>query len=298
MRLLSKLKLNLKQITMKYFFISILLFFGIMSLGQPAQAQYPSIPEDREAWAVAKMKKIESRSDSIWQEVLPTVMEQALNGRPYLPYASMPSHLPQAEIPAFPGAEGGGSYTPGGRGGEVYVVTSLKDSGPGTFREALEAGGARTVVFNVSGIIRLESPIYIRAPYLTIAGQTAPGDGVCVAGESVKINTHDVIIRHMRFRRGETEVTRRDDALGGPAVGNIMIDHVSASWGLDENLSIYRNIFNTGDERKKLPTVNITIQNTISAEGLDTYNHAFGSTIGGHNSTFMRNLWANNVGRN
>ncbi|MCW9705279.1 hypothetical protein [Fodinibius salsisoli] len=283
---------------MKYFFISVLLFFGIVSLGPPAKAQYPSIPEDHEARAGAKMEKVESRSDSIWQEVLPTVMDQALNGRPYLPYASMPSHLPQAEIPAFPGAEGGGAYTLGGRGGKVYVVTSLKDSGPGTFREAVEAGGARIVVFNVSGIIKLKSPIYIRAPYLTIAGQSAPGDGVCIAGESVKINTHDVIVRHMRFRRGKTEVTRRDDALGGPAVGNIMIDHVSASWGLDENLSIYRNIFHTGHERKKLPTVNITIQNTISAEGLDTYNHAFGSTIGGHNSTFMRNLWANNVGRN
>src|SRR5699024_1431882 len=235
---------------MKYFFISILLFFGIMSLGQPAQAQYPSIPEAREARAEAKMKKVESRSDRIWQEVLPTVMKQALNGRPYLPYASMPSHLPQAEIPAFPGAEGGGAYTSGGRGGKVYVVTSLADSGPGTFREALEAGGARIVVFNVTGMNHLKTPIHIRAPYITIAGQTAPGDGICIAGETVDINTHDVIIRHMRFRRGATDVTRRDDALGGPVMGNIMVDHVSASWGLDENISMYRNIFNTGDEDK------------------------------------------------
>src|SRR5699024_3839390 len=99
-------------------------------------------------------------------------------------------------------------------------------------------------------------------------------------------------------RRGVTDVTRRDDALGGPVMGNIMIDHVSASWGLDENISMYRNIFHTGDERKKLPAVNITIQNTISAEGLSTYNHSLGSTLGGLNSTFMRNLWANNAGRN
>src|SRR5699024_3444748 len=163
--------------------------------------------------------------------------------------------------------------TSGGRGGKVYVVTSLADSGPGTFREALEAGGARIVVFNVAGIIHLKTPIHIRAPYITIAGQTAPGDGICIAGETVDINTHDVIIRHMRFRRGATDVTRRDDALGGPVMGNIMVDHVSASWGLDENISMYRNIFNTGDEDKKLPAVNITIQNTISAEGLSTYNH-------------------------
>lgn len=93
-------------------------------------------------------------------------------------------------------------YTPGGRGGKVIVVTSLEDSGPGTFREACETGGARVIVFNVSGIIRLKSPISVRAPYVTIAGQTAPGDGICVTGHSFLIDTHDVVIRHMRFRRG------------------------------------------------------------------------------------------------
>ena len=97
---------------------------------------------------------------------------------------------------------------------------------------------------------------------LTIAGQSAPGDGVCIAGESVWINTHDVVIRYMRFRRGATEVTRRDDALGGNAVGNIMIDHVSASWGLDENMSMYRHVYDRGGKNEKLPTVNITIQNS------------------------------------
>lgn len=289
----------MKNLIIKHIFGLAVFTIGLFGFVHSGLAQYPSIPEDLKAQADAEMKEIQERSDRIWQEeALPIVMEQARNGRPYIPYASMPKHLPQAEIPAFPGAEGGGAYTPGGRGGKVYVVTSLADSGPGTFREALEAGGARIVVFNVAGIIRLESPIHIRAPYITIAGQTAPGDGICIAGESVKINTHDVIIRHMRFRRGITDVTRRDDALGGPSVGNIIIDHVSASWGLDENLSIYRNMFDTGHDIQKLPAVNITIQNTISAEGLDTYNHAFGSTIGGHNSTFMRNLWANNVGRN
>jgi hypothetical protein len=182
----------------------------------------------------------------------------------------------------------------------VYVVTSLADSGPGSLREACEQGGARTVVFNVAGIIRLKTPLIIRAPYITIAGQTAPGDGVCVAGESVWINTHDVIIRFMRFRRGETNVGRRDDAIGGNPIGNIMIDHVSASWGLDENMSMYRHMYNdsTGTPEAKLGTVNITIQNSIFSEALDTWNHAFGSTIGGENATYMRNLWANNAARN
>lgn len=155
------------------------------------------------------------------------------------------------------------------------------------------------MLFNVAGIIRLKSPVDIRAPYITIAGQTAPGDGVCIAGESVWINTHDVVIRYMRFRRGETDVTRRDDALGGNGVGNIIIDHVSASWGLDENMSMYRHVYDRGgDKQEKLPTVNVTIQNSIFSEALDTYNHSFGSTIGGLNSTFMRNLWANNISRN
>jgi hypothetical protein len=140
----------------------------------------------------------------------------------------------------------------------------------------------------------------MRAPYVTIAGQTAPGDGICIAGETLEIDTHDVIIRHMRFRRGATDVTRRDDALGGNPMGNIIIDHCSVSWGLDENISLYRHQFKANEKSTldKLPAVNITIQNTISSEGMDTYNHAFGSTIGGLNSTFMRNLWADNISRN
>ena len=274
--------------------------FGIMvaSIG-PAMAQYPTVPEEVQAEADAMMKEVEKRADAAWEKALPVVREEARNGKPYIPWAEKPSDLPQADIPAFPGAEGGGMYSFGGRGGKVLVVTSLEDSGPGTFRWACEQGGARIIVFNVAGIINLESPVSIRAPYVTIAGQTAPGDGVCIAGESVWIDTHDVVIRHMRFRRGETYVGRRDDALGGNGVGNIMIDHVSASWGLDENISMYRHVYETDDGRRlKLPTVNITIQNTISSEALDTYNHSFGSTIGGLNSTFARNLWASNISRN
>jgi len=223
------------------------------------------------------------------------------HGRPYIPWAARPTDLPQAKIPSFPGAEGGGQFSFGGRGGKVITVTSLADRGHGTLREACEETvGARIVVFNVAGIIHLKSPIIIAAPYVTIAGQTAPGDGVCVAGESFWVNTHDVVVRHMRFRRGETKVERRDDSFGGNPVGNIMIDHCSCTWGLDENISFYRHMFNPGPgiKEEKLPTVNVTIQNTISAQALDTYNHAFGSTLGGENCSFMRNLWADNAGRN
>ncbi|MDF2380941.1 hypothetical protein JMG10_05680 [Nostoc ellipsosporum NOK] len=280
------------------------IFFAVaVSLGFaiPAAAQYPTITPEVKKASDSLMRAAEEHSEKAWALAYPIIREQARNGRPYIPWASKPDDLPQADIPAFPGAEGGGKFTMGGRGGKVYVVTNLNDDGPGSFRWACEQGGARTVVFNVAGIIRLKTPLIIRAPYITIAGQTAPGDGVCIAGESVWINTHDVIVRFMRFRRGETWVGRRDDAIGGNPVGNIMIDHVSASWGLDENMSMYRHMYNdsTGKPAEdKLPTVNITIQNSIFSEALDTWNHAFGSTLGGENCTFMRNLWANNAGRN
>ncbi|MGK9119359.1 polysaccharide lyase [Olivibacter jilunii] len=283
---------------MKKFFLVLPFFIGIVAI---TYAQYPKIPQDVKRKSDSMMKAAAWQSEIAWQKALPIIEEEAKNGKPYVPWASKAIDLPQADIPAFPGAEGGGAYSFGGRGGKVIVVTSLADSGPGTLREACEQGGARIVVFNVAGIIRLKTPLIIRAPYITIAGQSAPGDGVCVAGESVWINTHDVIIRFMRFRRGETWVGRRDDAIGGNPIGNIMVDHVSASWGLDENMSMYRHMYNDSTGKameEKLGTVNITIQNSIFSEALDTWNHAFGSTLGGENCTFMRNLWADNAGRN
>lgn len=273
-----------------------------MGLFSTTKAQYPTIPPDVQRWSDSLLKEATKHSDSAWAFAYPIIKEEAKHGRPYIPWAARPYDLPQASIPAFPGAEGGGKFSNGGRGGKVIVVTNLNDNGVGSLRWACEQGGARTVVFNVSGIIRIYSPLIIRAPYITIAGQTAPGDGVCIAGETVWINTHDVIIRYMRFRRGETNVGRRDDAIGGNPVGNIMIDHVSASWGLDENMSMYRHMYNDSTPMKngelKLGTVNITIQNSIFSECLDTYNHAFGSTLGGENCSFIRNIWADNAGRN
>ncbi len=257
-------------------------------------------PTPEETAAAKKDEEVQAAHEAeVWRRIEPEIQAWAKRGKPYIPGAALPSDLPQASIPAFPGAEGGGAFSFGGRGGRVFVVTSLADSGPGTFREACESAGPRIVVFNISGVIHLALPIHIRAPYITIAGQSAPGDGICIAGRTTHIDTHDVVIRYMRFRRGATSLFDRDDALGGNPVGNIIVDHCSVSWGLDENLSLYRHVYKpkSGPEQK-LPTVNITIQWCISSEALDKYDHAFGGTWGGRNTLFQYNLFADNTGRN
>jgi pectate lyase len=201
---------------------------------------------------------------------------------------------PAAELPAFPGAEGAGRTTTGGKGGAVIEVTSLADSGPGTFRAACLASGARTVVFRVGGIIQLTSELTVRNPDLTLAGHTAPGDGICIRGATVNLDTSNVIIRYMRFRRGDSSVL--GDSLGGYPRAKIMIDHVSASWGLDESLSLYRYIDPVTDEKK--PIENITIQWSIISETLNKNGHAFGGTWGGDKASFHHNLFACNTDRN
>ena len=114
-----------------------------------------------------------------------------------------------ADLPSFPGAEGFGATTPGGRGGKVYFVTNLDDSGPGSFRAGCEAEGPRTVIFRVAGTIALKKPITVTHPFLTVAGQTAPGDGVCLRDAPFGIATHDVIVRYLRSRLGD--VSSRED---------------------------------------------------------------------------------------
>jgi pectate lyase len=189
-------------------------------------------------------------------------------------------------------------FTTGGRGGTVIEVTNLNDSGPGSLREACETEGPRTVVFRVSGLIRLTSKLHIPHPSITIAGQTAPGDGICVGYESTSVDATNVIIRHMRFRRGVPEGGQGDDCLGGDPEGHIIIDHCSNSWGMDENISFYRYMKAMPDgTRRKLPIRNVTIQWTISSEALNAKNHAFGGTWGGRDSTFHHNLFACNTGR-
>jgi len=260
----------------------------------------------RESWPVpppevkARVDGYDKYENQLIEKLKPQIEEWGKKGKPYIPWAAKPEDLPQAKVPAFPGAEGGGMYSFGGRGGKVYVVTSLEDSGPGTFREACEAAGPRIIVFNVAGIIHLKMPVFIEAPYITIDGQTAPGDGVCIADQGIVDNAHDVIIRYLRLRRGSTDIYYRHGVHYGNPVGNIMLDHLSASWGIDQNLDTYRHMYQPpeGGPAKKLPAVNVTIQWCISSEALNTWNHGFGGDWGGRNSMFHHNLLACNTGRN
>ncbi|MDT0677577.1 DUF3826 domain-containing protein [Autumnicola musiva] len=210
-----------------------------------------------------------------------------------------PPRLPEEVIPAFPGAWGGGMFTTGGRGGKVIAVTNLNDSGPGSLRAALETKGPRIVIFRVAGTIKVDGDLNIDDPYITVAGQSAPGDGICIAG-TFNINTHNVILRHLRVRRGVPSGGQGDDNIGGNPNHHIIIDHCSTSWGMDENISLYRHMRPSADgtTRIKDPAENITIQWTISSEALDARGHAFGGTWGGNPSTFHHNLFASNTARN
>ena len=151
-----------------------------------------------------------------------------------------------AAIPAFPGAEGFGAQTPGGRSGRVLEVTNLDADGPGSLKAALNTKGPRIVVFRVSGVIELKSGLIIQQPFVTIAGQTAPGDGICLHGAGLKISTHDVIVRYLRVRVGDHPAgpyPEDRDAIGisgtGDRVYNIVLDHCSASWAIDENIQTW-----------------------------------------------------------
>src|SRR5688572_2759422 len=146
---------------------------------------------------------------------------------------------------AFPGAEGFGKYTTGGRGGKVYVVSNLNDKGPGSFRDAAEAKGKRIIVFALSGTIHLESKLSIKGD-ATIAGQSAPGDGICIADHSVTLGGDNIIVRYLRFRLGDkyqnagmVDGSGSDDAFTAVRRKNIIVDHCSMSWSTDEVCSVY-----------------------------------------------------------
>ncbi|WP_207425759.1 polysaccharide lyase family 1 protein [Pedobacter sp. SYSU D00535] len=197
---------------------------------------------------------------------------------------------------AFPGADGFGAYAKGGRGGKVLYVTSLDDKGPGTLRWAVEQEGPRTVVFGISGTIELKSRLEITQPYITIAGQAAPGDGICLKGETLEISTHDVIVRYIRVRLGDRShgqgSLQGKDAIGISKGHDIIVDHCSASWSLDEILSA---------STRHPDLSRVTVQWCFITEALNPDNHGFGSLIrgtGGAKYSFLHNLYANNRGRN
>ena len=196
-------------------------------------------------------------------------------------------------IPAFPGAEGFGAYTRGGRGGRVYLVTTLADYDkhkgeapiPGSLRAAVEAKGPRIVIFRVGGTIALKDSLSIHNPYITIAGQTAPGDGICLKGATTTASgAHDVIIRYLRLRLGDI-AEGAVDAFSIYRGHDIIIDHCSASWSIDEVLSTQR-------------TENVTVQWCIMAMPLDRSlhkkgAHAAGSLINGLGGiSYHHNLYA------
>lgn len=214
---------------------------------------------------------------------------------------------------AFPGAQGWGAETPGGRGGRIIKVTTLAADGPGSFREAVEAKGPRIVVFEVGGVVDLGAKtLTIKEPFLTIAGQTAPSPGFTLIRGGLDVATHDVIVQHIRIRAGEAGQPKKGggdfDSLSTQGISyNIIVDHCSLTWGTDENLSASgpRFVGNTPDEWRAGTSRKITFSNNIIAESLRYSTHAKiehskGSLIHDNITDILivGNLYAHNYERN
>ena len=193
---------------------------------------------------------------------------------------------------AFPGAEGFGKFSTGGRGGDVYHVTNLNDSGSGSLRNGIaSANGPRTIVFDLSGNIKLQSPLKIDKPNITIAGQTAPGDGITLGGGCLKVNADNIVVRYLRSRLGD-QGEGDEDAITISGGKNIIFDHVTASWSIDETFSC------------QSPTADsITVQWCMITESLFHSHHAkgphgMGGIVGSRSQSFHHNLYAHHNSRN
>ena len=197
-------------------------------------------------------------------------------------------------LAAFPGAEGGGMYAQGARAAEnieIYHVTNLDDSGKGSFRDAVSKGN-RIVVFDVAGTIMLKDRLRIGASNLTILGQTAPGDGICVGGENVSFSGSEIIMRYMRFRMGYEDGVygmSEEDGLGARGGHDIIFDHCSISWSVDEDLSVY--------QVKNFTAQYCIISESLNVSGHEKGAHGYGGIWGGVNSSFHHNLIATHNNR-